>query len=158
MYLLLCSSPVTGRGLRCAALHPLHHCMQISIPVSKCQPLTIPMNTKIFSLKWGTFNTAVLPWQDKGSDHRCLWATVEKPVATSFTGLILKGGGCTCNMPGSSSIRCVTRALTGPERGGELPSLGLCRARVCRDTLMQCRVPALQADMSRAWTSWSGIF
>lgn len=55
MYLLLCRNPVTGRTLRCVVLHPLHQCMQISIPVSKCQPLTIPMNTKIFFLKLENF-------------------------------------------------------------------------------------------------------
>lgn len=92
------------------------------------------------------------------SEYCNLWATVEEPVATSFSGLILKGGGCTCNMHGAFSIKCVTRALTGLEAGGELPALGLCRARVCCATVMQCPASlALQADMSRAWTCWSGI-
>lgn len=139
-----------------AVLHPLHQGMQISIPVSQCQPLTILVNIKIFSksgelstlqcchgkTKWVGIATSGLLWVSSG--HFLCW--------THFGEWWLYNP-----VHGSSSIRCVTRALTGPERGGELPALGLCRARVCCATMMQCPVPTLQASISRAWTSWCGI-
>lgn len=128
MYLLLCRSTVTGRALTCAVLHPLHQGIDFypSLPVSASH---YPNECQDFFPKSGELGS-LLPCASMARQSE--WVLLPLGYcgrATTFTGLILNGGGCTCNMHGSSFIRCVSEALTGPERGGELPVLGLCRAR-----------------------------
>ena len=122
-------APLQVELLGCAVLHPLHRRMQTPIPVSQRLPLSSPVNTEIF-LKSGALST------QQCSRGKTTWASTITsgllPVATSFTGLISKGGGRTCNLLGASSSKHGTRALTGRERGGQMPVLGAAEGRgVC---------------------------